>query len=284
MPENATERPLPLLGAAMPVDQLEAHAEWLSEHGGRDLEIQDAYKSEVIDGDWKPIIQKAKNALEGHPGRVGIHGPFDGLHIGSWDAPVREFVAARYLRALEFLGALCEQIGSREPHMVIHSPFLFFGHAQVAHTPATGLNDQIRWVHQTLEAVVSSAEKLGATIVIENIRDLNPQPLLALVRSFDSSHVRMSLDAGHANLMSEIGAPRADQWVREADAMLGHVHLQDNDGMLDHHWQPGKGTINWYAVMTAIRNLEAKPRLILEVRGTEVKPAAAWLVAQGLAR
>ncbi len=279
-----SDQPLPILGAAMPIDSIAQHADWLREHGGRDLEIQDAYRSEVIDGDWKPIIQKAKDALEGHVGRVGVHGPFDGLHIGAWDSAVREFVAGRYLKALDFVGALCQAIGTREPHMVVHSPFLFFGHAQVAHTPATGLNDQIKWVHQTLEAVVSKAEALGVTIVIENIRDLNPQPLLALVRSFDSDRVRMSLDVGHANLMSEIGAPKADQWVRDADVLLGHVHLQDNDGMLDHHWRLGQGTINWYAVMTAIRNLETKPRLILEVRPTEMKPAAAWLVEQGLAR
>jgi sugar phosphate isomerase/epimerase len=275
---------LPTLGAAMPIDLIGEHRDWLLEHGGRDLEIQDGFRADVLDGDWKPVIQKARDALEGHAGRVGIHGPFDGLHIGSWDAAVRAFVAARYLKALDFVEALTDAMGQREPHLVMHSPFLFFGHPQVAHTPATGLQDQIKWVHHTLEPVVSRASSLGCTIVIENIRDTNPQPLLALVKSFDSKFVRLSLDTGHANLMREIGGPNADQWVRDAGSWLGHVHLQDNDGMLDHHWQPGKGSINWFAVMTELRKLETRPRLILEVRNTEVRPAAIWLASQGLAR
>lgn len=278
------ETPLHTLGAAMPIEKIPEHAEWLHQHGGRDLEIQDAFRADVLDGDWKPVIKKAKDALEGHTGRVGVHGPFDGLHIGSWDAAVRDFVAARYLKALDFVDALTDALGRREPHLVMHSPFLFFGHPQVAHTPATGLHDQIKWVHHTLEGVVSRASSLGCTIVIENIRDTNPAPLIALVKSFDSQFVRLSLDTGHANLMHEIGGPKADQWVRDAGALLGHVHLQDNDGMLDHHWQPGAGAINWRAVLTELRKLESKPRLILEVRDTEVKPAADWLVAQGIAR
>ncbi len=275
---------LPTLGAAMPIDLIGEHRDWLLEHDGRDLEIQDGFRADVLDGDWKPVIQKARDALEGHAGRVGIHGPFDGLHIGSWDAAVRAFVAARYLKALDFVEALIDAIGQREPHLVMHSPFLFFGHPQVAHTPATGLRDQVKWVHHTLEPVVSRAASLGCTIVIENIRDTNPQPLLALVKSFDSEFVRVSLDTGHANLMREIGGPNADQWVRDAGGWLGHVHLQDNDGMLDHHWQPGKGSINWFAVMTELRKLETRPRLILEVRDAEVRPAAIWLASQGLAR
>ena len=281
---QSPSRPLPLLGAAMPIGKLHEHREWLLEHGGRDLEIQDGFRSQVLDGDWKALLEEAKTALEGHEGRVGIHGPFDGLHIGSWDPVVREFVAGRYLKALEFVEALCDTLGTRAPHMVMHSPFLFFGHPQVAHTESTGLADQIGWVHATLERVVERASAIGCTVVIENIRDTNPRPLAELVRSFNSEHVRVSLDTGHANLMHEIGAPQADQWVRHAGALLGHVHLQDNDGMLDHHWQPGLGSINWHAVLTAIAKLEVEPRLILEVRDTAVRPAAAWLAERGLAR
>jgi len=280
---------LPVVGAALPISALLEHREWLLEHGGRDLEIQDAYRSEVIDGDYKPLLEQARNALEGHAGRVGIHGPYDGLYIASWDPPVREFVASRYLKALDFLEALCETLGSSAPHMVIHSPFLFFGHAQVAHTPATGLDKQMGWAQQTLEKVLHRAQGLGCTLVLENIFDRNPQPLKALVESFDSPFVRISLDAGHANLMRESGAPPAEQWALEAAALLGHVHLQDNDGFYDRHWPPGQGSTRWWALMQAIAALKTEhptlnPRLLLEVRSDEIKSAANWMAAQGLVR
>jgi sugar phosphate isomerase/epimerase len=268
---------LPIVGAAMPIEALALHQDWILSLN-RDLELQDGFRSNVIDGDWKPLVAKAKTLLEGYTGRMGIHGPFDGLLIASWDAPVREFVRGRYLKALEF----AEGLGAS--HMVMHSPFLYFGHPMVAHTKSQGLSDQIGWAHETLNAVVARASEIGCQIVIENIRDTNPLPLLELVRSFNSETVRMSLDTGHANLMHEIGAPTADQWVLDAGEYLGHVHLQDNDAQFDRHWQPGRGSINWYAVFKALEQLEHKPRLILEVRDAVVKPAFDWLVLQGFVR
>jgi sugar phosphate isomerase/epimerase len=268
---------LPLVGAAMPIEALERHQSWLLEQN-RDLEIQDGFRSDVIDGDWQPLVQKVKTLLEGYSGRMGIHGPFDGLLIASWDAPVRRFVEGRYLKALEF----AEGLGAT--HMVMHSPFLYFGHAMIAHSEAHGLKDQIAWAHDTLKNVIARATQIGCQIVIENIRDTNPRPLLELVKSFESEFVRMSLDTGHANLMHEIGAPTADQWVRDAGAMLGHVHLQDNDRQLDRHWNPGRGSINWYAVFKALETLEHQPRLILEVRDADIQPGFEWFVREGFAR
>ncbi len=288
---------LPVLGAAMPIKHLGEHANWLLEpqqhgHDGRDLELQDSCRSEVIDGDWKPLVAEAKTMLEGFTGRIGIHGPYDGLHIGAWDGAVQRFVSERYLKALEFAEGLGEAFDAHgKLHMVMHSPFLFFGHPMVTHTKATGLEDQIGWVHATLEKVVERAASIGCVIVIENIRDTNPNPLLELVASFKSESVRMSLDVGHANLMQAIGGPTPDAWVRAAGNLLGHVHLQDNDAMNDYHWPAGRGSINWQTLLLAIKNLETMqenrpdslvpPRLILEVR--EVEQAANFLVGHGLA-
>ena len=277
-PSSSTATPsLPVLGAAMPVELLPSYRNWLMEHGGRDLEIQDGFMASVLDGDWKPLVAKAKEALDGYTGRMGIHGPFDGLWMASSDPAVRRMIAGRYNQALEFAADLGAS------HMVIHSPFLFFGHPQVAHAPANGLQQQIEYAHDTLETVLPMARNLGLTLVIENIRDTNPAPLRSLVQSFNSEHVRMSLDVGHAFLMQQIGGPTPDQWVMEAGELLGHVHLQDNDGFLDRHWNPGHGGINWRALFRALAKIEAKPRMILEVRGHEVAPSAAWLVGQGLA-
>jgi Xylose isomerase-like TIM barrel/PhoU domain len=157
--------------------------------------------------------------------------------------------------AREFAEGLGEAFDAHEKlHMVMHSQFLFFGHPMVTHTKATGLEDQIGWVHATLEKVIERAASIGCVIVIENIRDTNP--LLELVASFNSESVRMSLDVGHANLMQAIGGPTPDAWVRAAGNLLGHAHLQDNDAMNDYHWPAGQGSINWQTLLLAIKNLE----------------------------
>ena len=276
---------LQTLGAALPIHQLEHNRDFLLEHGGRDLEIQDPCRASMLEEDWKPLLETLKTNLTGHTARVGIHAPFDGYHIGSYDPFAGDFVAKRFLRTLEFVESVADALGgSRAPHMVLHSPFLFFGHPLVAHSEATGLRQQIGFIQRTLEPVLKRAAELDCTLVIENIRDTNPYALLETVKSFNSDHVRMSLDAGHAHLMHHCGGPRADQWVRQAGSLLGHVHIQDNDGQLDHHWHPGQGDINWWAVMKELGKLEHRPRLILELRDHDVQKSVQWFVAHGLAQ
>ncbi|MER3556215.1 MAG: sugar phosphate isomerase/epimerase [Meiothermus sp.] len=277
IPPSAAVSTRPVLGAALPIERLAEYRDWLLEHGGRDLEIQDGFLPEVLDGDWKPRVAQAQQVLEGYTGRLGIHGPYDGYWLATSDPALRRFIAGRYRRALAFAADLGAS------HMVLHSPFLFFGHPQVAHTPAAGLAQQLDYAHDTLQELLPIAQDLGLTLVIENIRDTHPAPLLELVRSFDSPQVRMSLDTGHAYLMHQIGGPPPSQWVHTAGQWLGHVHLQDNDGLLDRHWQPGQGNVHWASFFEALAQSPAQPRLILEVRGHQVLPAATWLTQQGLA-
>jgi sugar phosphate isomerase/epimerase len=73
--------------------------------------------------------------------------------------------------------------------------------------------------------------------------------------------------------------------VREAGALLGHMHLQDTDGHQDRHWAPGDGGINWYALFEAIGELESPPRMVLELRDhMNIARGAEFLVRSGLAQ
>jgi sugar phosphate isomerase/epimerase len=269
---------LPVLGAALPLAKLPQHIDWLNEHG-RALEVQDPFSPAVLDGDWKAVARNVQSVLDGYTGNLGIHGPFVNLTLSCQDPMIQEVVNTRLRQGLDF----AFEIGAT--HMVIHSPFKFFGSPFVPNSPAMGLADEIARVHATLDPLLPLAQEAGCMFVIENIFDTNNQPLLALVRSFDSPFVRMSLDVGHAFIAHQAGGPTPDQWAADAGDLLGHVHLTDNDGQYDRHWQPGHGNINWYAIFAAIRKSGASPRLILELRDTdEIPHAARWLTEQGLAR
>lgn len=271
-------RELAFVGAAMPVAALSDNREWLIE-GQRDLEIQDPFRPELLDGDWRGVVRQARDLLDGYTGRVGIHGPFMSLNILGYDPKIRAVVAERLLQGIAFAA----ELGAT--HMVVHSPFMFFGSPFLPHAPANRLADDIAVVHATLDPVVVAAQQAGCTLVIENIQDTNPAPLLALVRSFDTAQVQMSLDVGHALLMQRIGGPTPDQWVREAGPLLAHVHLQDSDGHLDRHWMPGRGSLNWYALFEALGTLAHRPRLLLELREkAEIRAGAAYLAERGLVR
>ncbi len=72
----------PVLGAALSINSLPAHREWLLSRQ-RDLELQDFFRAEVLDGDWRSVADRVKRHLDGFEGRLGIHGPFWGFKIDS---------------------------------------------------------------------------------------------------------------------------------------------------------------------------------------------------------
>jgi sugar phosphate isomerase/epimerase len=268
----------PLVGAALMAERLPAYRDWLIADQ-RDLEIQDPCLPSVLDGDWKPLARQIRELLDGYTGRLGIHGPFIGLTISAYDPKLRALVADRLRQGLEFAIA----VGAT--HMVIHSPYEYFGSPLVAHTPAARQEPEIGLARATLEAVLPLAEQAGCTLVVENIYDSNPAPWLALVRAFESPFVRASIDTGHAMITQRAGGPPPDQWVREAGPLLAHMHLQDTDGHYDRHWAPGDGGINWYALFEALGELEAPPRMVLELRDhTNIPRGAGFLARSGLAR
>lgn len=273
-----TDHPLPILGVALPVAGLDEYRDWILEDQ-RAVEIQDACLEGTLDGDWKSLARRAREILDGHTGRRGLHAPFDGIYLLSKDRRVRALATERLCQGLEF-GA---EFGAT--HMVVHSPFMFFGSPFVPHSPAFEQEAQIALAHATLDPVLAKAKELGCTLVIEGIQDKHPGPLLALVRSFETDLVRMSLDIGHAMITNRLGGPPPDQWVREAGPLLGHLHLQDSDGNIDRHWAPGKGNMPWHALFEALGTLSHRPLLILELKQKgELRQGARWLEERGLAR
>jgi sugar phosphate isomerase/epimerase len=267
---------LPLLGAALKLADLPARAEWLK-HDGRDLEIQDPCNPAFLDGDWRAAAREARTVLDGHTGRVGVHAPYDGM---PWASPDQRLVTAmreRLLESLEFTAT----IGGT--HLVLHSPFLYFGSAQTRHR-GDELTDGIERTIANLAPVVAATAAQGCCLVWENIFDLRTDPIDTLVATFASPWVRRSLDTGHAHLMTARGGPPVDTWIGAAGAALAHVHLQDTDLDSDRHWAIGDGSIAWRAVFAALADLPETPRLILEVTPERQDRSVAWLSAHQLAR
>lgn len=250
---------LPVLGAALPLEGLRLHRDWILDKQ-RDLEIQDFFWAEVLNGDWKPLAEAIRKELDGYSGRLGIHGPFWGFTIDSLDPDVRAVVRKRMAQGLD----VCAALGATQ--MVIHSPYTTWDANNLDSLPGAAAG-MVERVHDTLREAVRRAEDMGVVLVLENIEDKDPHQRVALARSFDSPSVRVSIDTGHANYAhGSTGAPPVDFYVTAAGQMLHHVHLQDTDGHADRHWNPGEGNIAWRAVFRALAAIDANPRLILEVR------------------
>lgn len=242
----------------------------------RDMEIDDFARPHVLDQPAEAIAETRKR-LHGFSGRLGIHGPVITQSFISPDPLITEVIQRRYTQALQ----ACEAIGAT--HMVIHSPFLFLGHAH----PRT-VDLSIEQAGEALRKTIIQAERAGCILVVENTWDRSPDVLLRLIRAVNSSYLRLSLDTGHAAVTSREGGLPADRWIAQAGDLLAHVHLNDTDGFADRHLPVGRGNINWYSVFAEVSRLTSAPRLIMEphvdLRLAPVyREAAEWLNVHRLA-
>jgi sugar phosphate isomerase/epimerase len=267
---------IPVIGAALTNAELATYRDWILEKD-RDLELQSFHTADVLNSDWAPLAAEVKGLLGGYKGRLGIHGPFWGFTVHTSDSDVRSVVQRRMTQGLD----VCAAVGATQ--MVLHSPFTTWDYNNL--DMMEGQRDRLFTnTHLALDPIVARAADQGVTLVMGNIEDINPLDRKLLCESFGSPALKLSVDTGHAHYAhGSTGAPPVDYFVRLADDMLDHIHLQDADGHADRHWGIGEGNILWASVFAAIAALPVKPRLILELRDKARIPSSmAYLSEKGL--
>lgn len=274
---------LPLkIGAALQIDTVATHRDWLFADN-RDIEIQDFVFHEPL-RNWKDTVARAKAALDGFEGRLGIHGPFIGLDIACADPDAAEVIGQKYAMGIEAAAAL----GARQ--MVIHSPFNNWAEYNRFNFVKPGFATLVEQVAADVKNLLGPALKLGEAhgvqMVVENIMDINPATRREMIDAIGSPALAVSIDTGHAQISQRASnAPPVDLFVRDAGNMLKHMHIQDTDGYADRHWAPGEGAIEWVEVFRALAELDSEPHLVLELKRHEDIPQGfAHLQSLGVAK
>ncbi len=264
------------IGACLAPNEIADHRDWLFD-ADRDLELQGFSTHRELTTGFEDLIAAAQSALDGFGGRLGMHGPYEGLDMDNKDPELRPLITARFLKALE----AADRVGARQ--MVLHSPYTRWYASNRLNKPGYR-EDKLARIHDVMAPVVEAARNLGITLVIENIFDVDPAMRREMVDSFDSEAIALSIDTGHAHLARRMsGAPPVDYFIRDAGDQLQHVHVQDLDGHADRHWAPGEGEIHWPEVFRALAECNSAPHLVLELRRKSDIPAGfAYLKGHGL--
>jgi sugar phosphate isomerase/epimerase len=77
----------------------------------------------------------------------------------------------------------------------------------------------------------------------------NAASMLRLLDQVGSPALGMNFDPSHLFPMGEL----SEMVVYEVGARVFHAHLSDNDGTSNVHWRPGKGKIDWRALLQALQ-------------------------------
>ena len=109
---------------------------------------------------------------------------------------------------------------------------------------------------ESIAILAERAEAAGVRLAVENLPMRHtPRPggrIEDLLRMIDGlgNHVGICFDVGHSN--ANVDDP-CDE-IRVAGDRIFCVHIQDNDGLgQDQHLIPGEGTVNWPALIDALR-------------------------------
>ena len=268
------------VGAALSIAEIDTYRDWLFEDE-RDLELQDFFRPAIYRDGVEEIVARAKTALDGFKGRLGIHGPFFGLDMACQDPDVAAVISKRFVQGVEAAAA----VGATQ--MVVHSPFdnwHEFNRRNVFEGQ-TLLGRVVEAVKEVMGPALKLGETHGVELVVENIKDITPSIRREMIEHLGSPAMKLSIDTGHAHIAGRAsGAPPVDIYVSDAGDMLRHVHLQDGDGWADRHQAPGDGSINWDEVFRALAALTSAPHLVLELkRKDEVLKGFTYLREAGLA-
>ncbi len=125
---------------------------------------------------------------------------------------------------------------------------------------------------KTYEAAVELAEEIELPLVIENMNRVHPDSEIVylgvtideikqLFEAVPSKMLGLAMDVAHANLLP--GGTKA--WIDAFPEKIFHLHLSDNDGVLDRHLPIGDGSIDFGSVFSQLEDIGFSGTATLEV-------------------
>jgi len=203
------------------------------------------------------IIEKTKDIS-----LLSVHGPFSDLIPASRDPLIRQVAHDRYLHA----GDLAHQL--RAQHLVLHSGYI----------PKTYPGEQ--WLRNSLEFWIDLLNHypFEGEIHIENVYEDNFIELKELVdrvnQAYKQERLTICLDIGHVNANSTRSFA---EWISGLGDRIRYVHIHNNGGVLDDHWQLEKGTIPIGQVLNLLITYSPKAAWTVETPIDDIEPSLLWL-------
>lgn len=182
-----------------------------------------------------------------------LHAPIADINLGSVNRRIRQAAVDDVKEALEFAWEIgASAVAVHASPGILAMPGGEWSRKTSSPQIRGGLERQEQYLVQALQELADFAP--GLYLCLENLvypHELyrSPAEMRELVRKVGRPNVRATLDVGHAVVS---GYDPVD-FVHENAGLISHVHLHDNHGTVDEHLPLGEGTIDYLAVIRALR-------------------------------
>jgi len=234
----------------LPARMLETELEYLLEQR---LQPEIAFRGPDLDQIPAATLELVGDRLAAAGLAVTVHGPFHDLNPGALEPLVGAVTTQRYRQTLD----AAARLGARV--VVFHPGYEFWKYGGQEHL----------WLEQSLSfwpPLLESARQSGLRVALENIFEVRPATLVALLDAIDQPEFGHCFDIGHWKLFSETPL---EVWFAALGPRLIHLHLHDNHGVLDDHLPVGEGVIDFPHLFALVDNLPAAPTMTLEAHDRE---------------
>jgi sugar phosphate isomerase/epimerase len=214
---------------------------------GCNMEIASFAFAKTLDTNWKEILEDYQTKLRDFTEVISIHGAFQDLILHSRDSKISETAKNRYTQNLEIAKAL------NAKYIVFHANF----------NPLINHESYIKnWIEQNTRFWSDALNKFDITILIENVWEPSPEIFHILLNEFNSSHLKICFDTGHANIFSKVPVK---EWFESLGSNISYIHVNDNKGDVDNELVPGEGTVNWQEFSDNVKKYCNLPEIVFEV-------------------
>ena len=180
--------------------------------------------------------------------RLTLHGPFQDLAPGALDDAILVASRRRLRQAWRWLPVF------RPEAVVCHLGY------EARHYRW----DQENWLNRTaatFRELGVQARPCGIRVMLENVYEKDPELIKEAIQRIALENVQVCLDVGHLNAF---GGGDFKGWLDTLWPHVGHLHLHDNNGVLDDHQALGTGTVPLEFVLTFLAERNQKPLITLE--------------------
>ncbi|WP_376790375.1 TIM barrel protein [Thermoflexus sp.] len=148
------------------------------------LELQEFAQPEILDGEWRGLLHRYRQALAEFSGPISLHGPFVDLFSGSVDPRIAAVAMDRYRQSLEIaaeLGAWLVNFHLNYNPLVDESSY------------------RPRWLERQVgfwATLALEAQAMGIRIALENMWEPDPFLQVEVIQKVSHFHVGACLDNG----------------------------------------------------------------------------------------